>query len=146
MNSLWAEHPLARGAPAVGAGAFSIVVVDRRCWDYAPLFAQPRRDVWWQFLSSARQALAAARNGPVDLWVINTSLPDRSGLDLCRMLREGRAAEVFLVADRYDAKDELAARASGAAVFACKPVRADWLDGLIICADRRHASHRRSTA
>ena len=87
MKSLRNDRP-----PATAPHALSIVVVDRCPADYIAASAAPRLGVGWQFVTCGREALRTARARAVDLWVVNVSLPDMSGLDLCRMLRERRAS------------------------------------------------------
>jgi PleD family two-component response regulator len=128
MKSSSAAKLESRDWPTGRDNVVSIVVVDPRPDDYAAVAAKPRPGVWWQFLALARHALRTASTRRIDLWVVNFSLPDIPGLDLCRMLREGGPMDVFLIADQYNVEDERAARDFGAALFACKPVHAEWFD------------------
>ena len=119
--------------PATVRNALSIVVVDPCPADYAVTLAAPRPGVGWQLLTCGRDALRTAHVRAVDLWVVNMSLPDMSGLDLCCMLRQRRPVHAFVIADRYDVDNERAARVFGAAMFACKPVQAEWFDSNRLC-------------
>ena len=123
MKSLRNDRP-----PPTVPNALSIVVVDACPADYMATLAASRLGVRWQFLGCGRMALRMASVQAVDLWVVNVSLPDMSGLELCRMSRERGPVHVFLIADRYSENDERAARVFGAALFACKPVQAEWFD------------------
>jgi DNA-binding response OmpR family regulator len=107
-----------------------IAVVDPRPSDYSALLeAALEIEVRLEFLRSGRDALRLSRMEGADLWVINPVLPDMSGLDLCTMLRGHLARPViYVIADRYRADDERAARIRGAALFGCKPVQMKWFD------------------
>jgi DNA-binding response OmpR family regulator len=106
----------------------TVAVVDPRPGDYAALLrAVNRPGMKWRFLTTGRQALRLARTARVDLWVVNTRLPDFSGTDLCQMLRVRSPPPVlYVVADEYRADDERAARLCGALLFDCKPPEARW--------------------
>lgn len=116
--------------PDGGKRTCGIAIVDPRPADYAAVLEaaqKPLVQLW--FLVFAREAIRLARTESIDLWVVNTVLPDFSGLDLCRMLRgQCPGAKVFLVAERYCRDEELAVRRCGAALYGCKPVRADWFE------------------
>ncbi len=127
MKSLSTDRPPMAAMPTDVRSALSIVVVDPCPADYLAALPEPQPGVWWQFITCARHALRTARVRAVDLWVVNTRLPDMSGLDLCRMLRDQERAAVYLVADRYSPDEERAARLCGAALFVCKPPIAQWL-------------------
>jgi len=107
-----------------------VAVVDPRPQDYAGLLEDfAANGMSCHFLRLGRDALRLARARGADLWVVHVALPDMPGLDVCAMLRDRRPeAVVYMVADEYSAADERAARRSGAAVFACKPVRAGWFE------------------
>jgi DNA-binding response OmpR family regulator len=126
----WYEQ-LCKCPSADSGDEYRVVVVDPCPADYTLIAAKVgkrQRDTTWEFLASGREALRAARTRRVDLWIVNLSLPDISGLDLCRMLRERYAADLFVVADQYRAEDERAARVCGVSVFLCKPVDRHWFD------------------
>ena len=74
--------------PPTVPNALSIVVVDACPADYMATLAASRLGVRWQFLGCGRKALRMASVQAVDLWVVNVSLPDMSGLELCRMLHK----------------------------------------------------------
>ena len=125
-------------AKARRAGAMTVAVVDPRPADYAGLpLAVNRSDIQWRFVVTGREALRLARTERADLWVVNTVLPDLSGIDLCSMLRDrSPRPAVFVVADVCRAEDERAARGCGATLFGCKPVPVEWFDFLqnpIVC-------------
>ena len=109
-------------------GSMTVAIVDSRSADYATLpTALDRPEMNWHFATSGRKALRLAQCEKVDVWVINTVLPDMSGMDLCQMLK-GRSSPplVYIVTDAYRVEDERAARCCGVSLFACKPVEASW--------------------
>jgi DNA-binding response OmpR family regulator len=112
------------------AGTVTVAVVDSRPDDYAALpQTVRRRDLAWRFLTTGQEALRAARTESADLWVVNTVLPDISGIDICNMLRSRSPPPGFyVVTDAYRPEEERAARICGAALFGCKPARAEWFD------------------
>lgn len=109
------------------------VVADSRPADYAAVRAALASPVVaWRFVTTAHEALHVARRQHVDLWLINTKLPDLSALELCGMLRNSHLPQaVCVVADACDADAERGARIRGASLFLCKPLDAGWLEGLI---------------
>ena len=112
--------------------ASKVCVVDPRPADYADLLgAEPTCGMRLEFLPQGRDALHAARTGEVDVWVVNVSLPDMSGLDLCEMLKSHRSdAVVYLVTDAYEPEEERAAWRRGAAMFGAKPAQPTWFSQL----------------
>ena len=109
-----------------------VAVVDPRPQDYAGLLEDfAANGMSCHFLRLGCDALRLARTHGSDLWVVHVGLPDMPGPDLCAMLKD-RWPEtiIYMVADEYSVADERAARESGAAVFACKPIRAGWFEWL----------------
>ena len=82
-------------------------------------------------LGFTRTGHAAQRTGRllgVDLWIVNTELPDMSGFDLLDMLRSAQAdSTVFVVDDVYRFECEQQAMMLQAVQYLCKPVGASWL-------------------
>ena len=99
-----------------------IVVVDARPRDYRDLVPLAGKHGWHlHFLTSGLAAVRFVRGSGVDLWMISVTLPEMSGFDLLEMLRDQVAsANVFLVADRYDAEQERRACCCGASLYLCK--------------------------
>ncbi len=111
--------------------ASTICVVDSQPEDYVSMLADPLLEgLNLRFFRTAGAALRAARRDEPSLWFINMDLPDRSGIELCKMLRS-RFDEVpmYLVRNEYDVEAELEARSCGATMFLCKPVASHWLQG-----------------
>jgi response regulator of citrate/malate metabolism len=69
------------------------------------------------------QALAAVRNQPVDLVLLDFYLPDMSGLDVCHALRAARARPIDIIAvtAARDADTVRAAIAHGVVQYLIKP-------------------------
>ena len=113
-----------------GVRATCVAVVDPRPADYAALLDSAAGEgLRVELLARGHEALRLARTGAVDLWVINTALPDMSGLDLCAMLKAQLSQPViYVVTDDYCAEEERAARARRASFFGCKPVQAWWFN------------------
>jgi len=109
------------------------VVADSRPADYAAVRAALAAPiVAWRFVTTAREALRLARGRRVDLWMINTKLPDLSGLELCGIVKSSHLPQVVcVVADACDVEAEREARIRGASLFVCKPLDARLLEGLV---------------
>jgi CheY-like chemotaxis protein len=104
----------------------TVAIVDPRPADYLLPQGEEPRDVGWRLLTTACKALQLARKESVDLWVLNTVLPDMSGFDLCAMLRNcWPRSVIYVVTDDYSAAEERTARISGATLFACKTLFAE---------------------
>jgi DNA-binding NarL/FixJ family response regulator len=99
-----------------------IVVVDARPKDYRDLALLAGENRWHlHFFTTGHGAIRYGRPGHSDLWIINVSLPDMSGLDLLETVAQNAgAARFFIIADRYGAEDERRACQSGAALYLCK--------------------------
>src|SRR3989304_818836 len=110
--------------------SMTVAVVDQHADDYADLLNSTQKSsIHWQFVSTGHEALRLARMQPVDLWMVNTQLPDMSGLDLCTMLKSQLVLGViYVVTDEYNEQIEREARICGATLFGCKPVQPGWID------------------
>ncbi len=117
----------------------TVAVVDPRPGDYAGLLEEvrtsPLRAKW---LYCGRDAL---RLSPFPaLWIVNVTLPDMSGLDLCAMLRtQSPSPTVYMLTDKYRPADERAAWLAGASLFSPKPALAARLDRWCSLAEQRDA-------
>ncbi len=99
-----------------------IVVADSRPQDYQHLMQLAVQRGWHlHLLTSGMAVLRLTRLLPIDLYLVNTRLPDLSGYDLFEMLRDQvPTAQVFIVSDFYTDVDERRACRCGAALYLCK--------------------------
>jgi two-component system phosphate regulon response regulator PhoB len=75
-----------------------------------------------QFLSSARSTMAFLKDHGPAIIVLDKSLPDMSGLHLCRAIKmEGRSRSIFIVLLLDDMNDQLEAFEFGAVECVMKP-------------------------
>ena len=110
-----------------------ILIVDAEPADYLSVLTGGNRPAThWQVYRSGTDALQSANAEGAHLCLINTRLPDMSGLELYRILRPRlRVIPVVFVADRYRRDDELAALSTGTVHFACKPLEATFLEKIL---------------
>jgi len=105
----------------------TVVVVDPSPDDYRPLVDEGPPTIDFRFCGSGEEALRVGEPAEVGLWMINSRLPDMTGVELHKLLRPHLAkTPVFLVANAYDAAAEIAALSSGSMHFICKPLREKW--------------------
>ena len=108
--------------------AADVMVVDPRPHDYAVLLEGAGVGLQFQFGGNGEQALRLRPNTANALWLVNTVLPDISGFELYQLLAQrDYDPTVYLIGDRFRPEDELRARTLGAALYASKPARLDWL-------------------
>jgi DNA-binding response OmpR family regulator len=72
--------------------------------------------------------------------LLEQSLPDGSGLDLCRALRRRTAAPIFMMSARSEEADRIRAFDLGADDFVAKPLRFEELAARLRAALRRHGA------
>ncbi len=73
------------------------------------------------FASSGEEALEIAMLSPPDLVILDLTLPDQRGFDVCRALREWLTAPILVLSVRDDSKDKIEALDLGADDYLCKP-------------------------
>jgi DNA-binding response OmpR family regulator len=77
-------------------------------------------DVAW--VGNGREVLDVVAAGPVDVVILDLSLPDMDGLDVCRALREGRyEGAILIVTARTGELDRVVGLDSGADDYLTKP-------------------------
>ena len=76
------------------------------------------------------------RDGP-DLIVLDLGLPDIDGVEVCRLLRDGRATPIIVLSARGAERDKVAALDAGADDYVTKPFGAEELLARIRVALRR---------
>jgi two-component system KDP operon response regulator KdpE len=86
---------------------------------------------------SGRSALAMVERLEPDLVVLDLGLPDMSGIDVCRLLRDGRAVPIIVLSARGAEADKVAALDAGADDYVTKPFGADELLARLRVALRR---------
>jgi DNA-binding response OmpR family regulator len=86
-------------------------------------------------VAGARSALAD--DEPVDLVVLDLSLPDGDGLDLCRVIRERSDAYVLILSGRDDEVDKVLGLRLGADDYVTKPFSVRELEARIDALARR---------
>lgn len=107
-----------------------LVIVDPRLDDYQPLIADAGESDRVLCFSTGDGALRSASLSVAEIWLINASLPDMSGVSLLSLVRRRwPGARVMLIGDAYSPVDELAARMAGATAYVCKPVCPTSLSG-----------------
>jgi DNA-binding response OmpR family regulator len=86
----------------------------------------------------ARSALRLAQSGKIAAVILDVRLPDGTGFEVCRMLRENPATarlRVLMLTALSGITDELTAVMAGADAYMVKPVRRDdllrWLRNVI---------------
>ncbi len=108
-----------------------LIIVDARPADYDRLIDDPQsRPLAIRCYATAEAALRTTAADSSTLWMINTHLPDLSGVELLsEIARRFRKPSVYLVGDAYSPHEEQAARAAGATFYVCKPASFAWLRG-----------------
>jgi two-component system, OmpR family, KDP operon response regulator KdpE len=76
---------------------------------------------------TAETALAAAAMRPPDAVILDLVLPDRTGIDVCRELRQWTSAPVILLSAVGEEREKVAALDAGADDYVTKPVGIDEL-------------------
>lgn len=71
--------------------------------------------------STAAEALELCRSKTYDLILLDVMLPDRSGFDICPLIRETTAAPIFFLTARSTDLDKLSGFALGADDYITKP-------------------------
>jgi len=110
-----------------------VVIVDPDPSDCLAMF-RDRAGVGFQLhvLSSGRGALRFASTVPGALWLVNTRLPDMSGLELYHMLRPRLSgAAVLMVSDEYSVQEELQVCSLGNTTYLAKPLDMLSVDDLV---------------
>ena len=113
----------------IHATSLQVVVVDDCPGDYTvfgPL--EQNGELKLQFITTGGDALRRSQGLSVNLWLINTQLPDLSGFDIVEMLQPvPPGTAVFLIGNHYRSADELKALRLGVSKYLVKPLSCDWL-------------------
>ena len=87
--------------------------------------------------ADGRSGLAAIADGGVDVVLLDLRLPDMSGFDVCRTIRESSQVPVIMVTAQTDTHDLVAGLEAGADDYVTKPVVVKELAARIRVALRR---------
>jgi two-component system KDP operon response regulator KdpE len=90
--------------------------------------------------ASAHEALMQAIDHPPDLVILDLTLPDRSGLEVCRELRSWMTAPILILSVRSAESDKIKALDEGADDYLTKPFSAGELLARIRALLRRAAA------
>jgi len=89
--------------------------------------------------------LAAFRESPPDLVLLDLRLPDMSGFDVCRALRAESIVPIIMITAQTDTHDMVAGLEAGADDYVTKPVIPKELAARIRASLRRMALQGRAT-
>ncbi len=92
--------------------------------------------------ATADEARAAAAAHPPEAIILDVLLPDGSGTDVCRQLREWSAASILILSAVGDESEKIAALDAGADDYVTKPFSVDELLARLRAALRRTAPSR----
>jgi len=90
--------------------------------------------------ATAEEALLKAIDSPPDLVVLDLTLPDRSGIEVCRELRTWLAAPILILSVRAGEADKIEALDEGADDYLTKPFSAGELLARVRALLRRAAA------
>ena len=129
--------------PITATTTTDLLVIDPHPNDYLHLAASMEAaEFRFLYATCGDEALRLPRQTPVALWLINSHLPDMTGVELLALVRSrDPGAACMLVGDNYCEKDELSARQLGATFYGCKPPQVEWLRALPVArkpSDRGH--------
>jgi two-component system KDP operon response regulator KdpE len=86
---------------------------------------------------SGKGAIEAVERETPDLVVLDLGLPDMDGVEVCRLLRDGRATPIIVLSARGAERDKVAALDAGADDYVTKPFGTEELLARIRVALRR---------
>ena len=86
---------------------------------------------------SAKAALESVERLDPDLVVLDLGLPDMDGVEVCRLLRDGRSTPIIVLSARGAESDKVAALDAGADDYVTKPFGAEELLARVRVALRR---------
>ncbi|MTW09675.1 two-component system response regulator CreB [Pseudoduganella eburnea] len=98
-----------------------LIVEDEQAIADSIAFALGKEGFVPRHVTLGEQALAAARDQPPALVILDVGLPDISGLDVCRRLRQFSEAPVIFLTARSDEIDRIVGLEIGADDYVTKP-------------------------
>ena len=99
-----------------------------------------------QIVKTVKEALEQVRAGGTDLYILDLSLPDGSGYDVCRKIREKDSAPVIFLTAFDDEANAVMGLELGADDYIAKPFRLKELTARIRSVMRRYTGDRNDTA
>jgi DNA-binding response OmpR family regulator len=94
---------------------------------------------------TAREALERARSGSPDLVLLDLGLPDGSGLDVCRELRDDSRVPIIMLTARGSEADRVAGLELGADDYVVKPFSAREVAARVRAVLRRSGARPQAT-
>ncbi len=98
-----------------------LVVEDDRTLRQALVFNLEREGYEVRSAVDGEQALAAARDGGIDLMLLDLMLPGMSGMDFCRVLRQSNRVPIIMVTAKDSEVDKVVGLELGADDYITKP-------------------------
>ena len=126
-HSPCAEEPVANALPSenVHAAALNgkILLVEDETGLVVTLSDRLRKEGYWvEVARDGRQGLDRALNDPFDLIILDVMLPQKSGIDVCRDLRQnGLAVPILMLTARSQTVDKVLGLKIGADDYVTKP-------------------------
>ena len=96
-----------------------------------------------RIVKTGREALMITRRNEADLVLLDLGLPDMSGLEVCRKIREDSNVPIIMATARNDAQDQMQGLRAGADDYVTKPFDPQILVARVVAQLRR--AHRYST-
>jgi DNA-binding response OmpR family regulator len=87
--------------------------------------------------ASGAEALTAAREAPPDVVLLDVALPDISGVEVCRRLRQDTGVPIIILSARRTEADKIVGLDAGADDYLTKPIGAGELAARVRAALRR---------
>ncbi|HEY7065385.1 MAG TPA: response regulator transcription factor [Chloroflexota bacterium] len=87
--------------------------------------------------ASGAEALAAAHEAPPDVVLLDVALPDLSGVEVCRRLRQNTGVPIIILSARRAEADKIVGLDAGADDYLTKPIGAGELAARVRAALRR---------
>jgi len=87
--------------------------------------------------ASGAEALAAAREAPPDVVLLDVALPDLGGVEICRRLRQETGVPIIILSARRAEADKIVGLDAGADDYLTKPIGAGELAARVRAALRR---------
>ncbi len=116
-----------------------LLVEDEPAIADALIYALQREQFQVQHCTNGQAALAAATTQAFDLFILDVGLPDQTGFELCRALRQQHATPVLFLTARNEEVDRIVGLELGAEDYVSKPFSPRELILRIKIILRRHA-------